>query len=121
ATGRIPVVQEDLKIGKRVVKRGGVRVYSQVVEQPVEQDVQLREEHVRLDRRPVDRAATEADVNKLRDQTFEVTETAEEPVIEKQARVVEELVVGKETKEKTSSSTTLACFSITGSSAVSVT
>ncbi len=97
----IPVVEEEIQVGKRAVRRGGVRVYSHVVEQPVEQTVSLREEHVRVERRPVDRPVTDADTDRLRDQSVEVTEMAEEPVVQKRARVREEIVVGKETSERT--------------------
>src|SRR5919197_3278051 len=57
----IPVVEEDIAIGKREVERGHVRIYSRVTEQPVEESVRLREEKVTVERRPVDRPATEAD------------------------------------------------------------
>jgi uncharacterized protein (TIGR02271 family) len=97
----IPVVDEEIKVGKRSVQRGGVRVYSQVIDRPVEEQVILRDEHVRVERRPVDRPITEAELSGLRDQSFEVTESVEEPVIEKHARVTEEVVLGKETTEKT--------------------
>lgn len=97
----IPVVKEELHVGKRVVQRGGVRVYSQVIEEPVEQQVNLRDEKVRVDRQRVDRPVTDADRANLRDQTIEVTETAEEPVVQKTARVVEEVRVGKEANERT--------------------
>jgi uncharacterized protein (TIGR02271 family) len=96
----IPVVEEEFQVGKRTVERGGVRVYSHIVEEPVEQDVTLREERVRVDRRPADRAATEADFRPP-EQVIEVTETVEEPVIGKQARVREEIVVGKEQNTRT--------------------
>lgn len=96
----IPVVEEELKVGKRQVQRGGVRVYSHVTERPVEANVQLREEHIRVERRPVDRPATEADFNTARDQNIEFTETAEEAVVVKTSRVVEEVLVGKETTER---------------------
>ena len=46
----IPVVEEELQVGKRAVKRGGVRVYSHVVEKPVEENIELREEHVNVER-----------------------------------------------------------------------
>jgi hypothetical protein len=52
----VPVVEEEMQIGKRAVQRGGVRVYSHVVEQPVEEKIRLREEHVRVERRAADRA-----------------------------------------------------------------
>jgi uncharacterized protein (TIGR02271 family) len=96
----IPVVEEELQIGKRVVRRGGVRVYSRVVEQPVEETVSLREEHVRVERRPVNRPADANDTARMKEQSIEVTETAEEPVVQKRARVREEVVVGKETKQR---------------------
>ncbi len=100
-TAPVPVVQEELAVGKRQVQRGGVRVYSHVVEQPVEETVRLREEQVRVDRQPVNRPATEADFTAFQEGTIELTETAEEAVVSKRARVIEEIVVGKETSERT--------------------
>ena len=96
----IPVVQEELQVGKRAVARGGVRVYSRVVEQPIEETVQLREERVRVERRPVNRPAEAAEI-RAEDQVIEIQEYAEEPVVTKQARVVEEVRVGKEATERT--------------------
>ena len=95
----IPVVEEELAVGKRTVDRGGVRVYRRVVEVPVEQTVQLREEHVTVDRVPANRAATEQDLALGNERTIELTETAEQAVIGKSARVVEEVLVGKEESE----------------------
>jgi uncharacterized protein (TIGR02271 family) len=97
----VPVVQEELAVGKRQVQRGGVRVYSHLVETPVQESVQLREEHVRVDRQNVNRPATEADFSAFEEGTIEFTETAEEAVVSKNARVVEEVVVGKESSERT--------------------
>jgi len=97
----IPVVEEELQVGKRAVQRGAVRVYSRVIEEPVEETVELREEKVRIERRPVNRPVTSADEALLRDQSIELTETVEEPVVQKQARVVEEVVVGKDVTERT--------------------
>lgn len=97
----IPVIEEQLKIGKRNVERGGVRVRSTVEEIPVEEQVTLREEKVTIERRPVDREATSADITDLRDRTIEMTESAEEAVVSKTARVVEEVVVGKTQTEHT--------------------
>ena len=88
-------------MGKRVIRRGGVRVYSHVTERPVEEEVRLREEHVRVERRPVDRPISGEEASALRDQTIEMTESVEEPVVRKQARVKEEIVIGKETTEHT--------------------
>ena len=97
----IPVVEEELQVGKREVSRGGVRVYSHVTERPVEENVRLREEHVHVQRNPVNRPASEADFEAFKEGAVELTETAEEAVVSKQARVVEEVVVGKDVTERT--------------------
>jgi uncharacterized protein (TIGR02271 family) len=96
----IPVVQEEVRVGKRQVERGGVRVFSRLVETPVNETVSLREEHVSVERRPVDRPVNPADVAALKDQTIELRETAEEAIVQKSARVVEEVVVGKEVSQR---------------------
>jgi uncharacterized protein (TIGR02271 family) len=97
----IPVVQEDISVGKREVERGHVRIYSRVTEQPVEESVRLREEKVTVERRPADRPATEADFAAAGKDVIEMTEKAEEPVVTKRARVVEEVVVHKDVTEHT--------------------
>ena len=97
----IPVVEEDISIGKREVERGHVRIYSRVTERPVEESVRLREEKVTVERRPVDRPATDADFAAAGKDVIEMTEKAEEPVVSKRARVVEEVVVQKEVTERT--------------------
>lgn len=96
--GRIPVVEEQLAVGKREVERGGVRIVKRMRETPVQESVDLRTEHVHVERRPVDQAAGS---DAFREQTIELRETAEEPVVEKTARVVEEVVVGKDVRERT--------------------
>jgi uncharacterized protein (TIGR02271 family) len=95
----LPVVKEELAVGKRQVSKGAVRVYSHVVEKPVQETVNLREEHVKVERRPVDRPISAAD-NTFKDRTIEVNETAEEPVVAKRSRVVEEVRVGKESTQR---------------------
>lgn len=92
------VVKEDLEVGKRQVNTGGVRVYSRVTETPVSESVSLREEHATIERRPVDRPATAAD---LKEGWTEVTNSEERAVVSKSARVVEEVVVGKEASQRT--------------------
>ncbi len=99
-TQAIPVIQEELKVGKRQVERGGVRIYSRVVETPVNETIGLREEHVNVERHAVDRPVSAADVNAFQETTIELRETAEEAVVEKTARVVEEVVVGKEVSQR---------------------
>lgn len=97
----LPVVEEELQVGKRQVQRGGARIHTHVTERPVEEQVRLREETVHVERRPVDRPVTAADEAAFREQSIEMTETAEEAVVAKQARVVEEVVVGKDVNERT--------------------
>lgn len=97
----IPVMQEELKVGKRMVQRGGVRIYQRLVETPVQESVSLREEHVHVERRPVDRQIDPSQVGTFQDTSFELRENAEEAVVQKTARVVEEVVVGKEVSQRT--------------------
>jgi len=92
----IPVVEERVDVGKRNVGRRAVRVYGQVEETPVEREIELREETIHVERRPADRPATEADFGAFREGSIELTEMREEPVVRKEARVVEEVVVGKD-------------------------
>lgn len=96
----IQVIEENMQVGKREVETGGVRVRSRIVERPVEEHLRLREEHVWVERNPVNRPATEADLNNFREGNIEVTEHAEVPVVNKEARVVEEINVGKEVDER---------------------
>lgn len=97
----IPVVEEQVQVGKRQVESGNVRVYSRIVETPVQEEIRLREEHAKVERRPVDRPASEMEREAFKERSFEIRETAEEPVVSKQARVKEEVIVGKETSERT--------------------
>ena len=66
----------------------------------MEEQVNLREEKVRVERRPADRPATEADFNRAAGGSVEVRSTAEQAVVNKQARVVEEVVIDKDVKER---------------------
>jgi uncharacterized protein (TIGR02271 family) len=97
----IPVVKEDVRVGKRTVQTGGVRVYSRVIEQPVEESVRLQEEHVRVERQPVNRPVSGTDLQGGREQVIEVQEFAEEPVVSKESRVVEEVRISKDASERT--------------------
>lgn len=96
----IPVVEEQLRVGKRDVSHGRVRVRAYTVEEPVNEEVNLRDERVVVERRPVDRtlSGTEA---AFQDRTIEAEERAEEAVVDKQARVVEEVSLRKEAEDRT--------------------
>ena len=97
----IPVIEEELRVGKRDTARGSVRVRSYVVEEPVEEQVRLREERVTLERRPVDRPADNLAADAFRERTLEMTEKGEEAVVDKSARVKEELLLRKDVNERT--------------------
>lgn len=97
----LPVIEEELKVGKRSVLKGGVRIYQHITERPVEESVRLTEEHLNVTRTPVNEPATEADMAAFKEGTLEVRETAEEAVVEKTARVVEEVNISKDVTERT--------------------
>ncbi len=97
----IPIVEEEVKVGKRAVESGSVRVRSYVTERPVEETVELTSERLEVERRPVNRPVAAGDAGEaFREQSVEVTETEEEPVISKEARVVEEVVLGKKVEKR---------------------
>lgn len=96
----IPVIEEDLQVGKREVETGGMRIRSRIIDKPVEESLRLRQERVSVERTPVNRPATEADLNTFREGEIEVRERAEIPVVNKEARVVEEINVRKDVEER---------------------
>jgi uncharacterized protein (TIGR02271 family) len=95
----IPLAEENLEIGKRTVDRGTTRVRRYVVERPVERDVALHGQRITIERRrPVE---TSVPGHAFEERTVEVRETEEVPVVEKTARVVEEVAIRKEETERT--------------------
>lgn len=94
----IPLAREELHVGKREV-RGRVAVHTHVVEEPVSEDVTLRDERVTVERTPVDRPAKEIGEQAFQERTIEAEERHEEPVVSKEARVTEELRLRKEKGE----------------------
>lgn len=102
ATGgeSIPVVEERLRVGKRETGHGRVRLRSYVVETPVEEQVNLRREHVEVERHAVDRPVADAD-HLFQERTLEATETSEEAVVSKEARVTEEVALHKDAEQRT--------------------
>ncbi len=95
----IKVMEERLTVGKRAVNNGGARVRSYVVETPVEEQVSLHSETVRIERRPVadGRVVTEADFG---ERSVEMRAVSEEAVVGKEARVVEEISLRKEASDR---------------------
>jgi len=97
----VPIVEEELSVGKRQIQRGGARVHTSVTERPVTEAVTLREEKVSVERHPVDRAVSGNEASFGQTADVVVTTTEEVPVVSKQARVVEEVVVGKTETDRT--------------------
>jgi uncharacterized protein (TIGR02271 family) len=97
----LKVVEESLEVGKREVERGKVRVYNRITSKEVEQKVGLRHETIEVQRRPVDRPAEAGTIDELfQERSFEVRELHEVPIINKVARVLEEVVVRKDVAER---------------------
>ncbi len=95
----VEAAEEELTVGKREVETGGVRIEKEVTEEPVEEEVQLREEHVDVERRQVDRPLGEGE-EAFTEESIEVSETREEPVAEKKQRVREEVKVKKDVEDR---------------------
>lgn len=96
----IPIIEENLNVGKRLMQTGGVRVTSNIVEQPVQETVNLKEERVTVERTPVNKPLTEGSFAPFEETTIELTEKAEVPVVSKEARVVEEVSVDMEVNHR---------------------
>ncbi len=96
----IPIVEEEIRVGKRQVEAGGMHVESKIVAEPFDQEVRLREESVKVERRKVDQPLTLADADaRLHEGVLELRATAEEAVVEKRARVIEEISLKKDSAE----------------------
>jgi uncharacterized protein (TIGR02271 family) len=88
------LAEEQLNVGKRMFQTGTTRIRRFVTERPVEANVTLHEEHAEVVRRAITDPAYVADID-WSDKAYEVTETAEEAVVSKTARVVEEVTLRK--------------------------
>ena len=92
--------EERLEVGKRTEEHGGLRARSRIVERPVEEHVRLREEHVNVERTPVDRPVSGDRDRAFQERDIELTERSEIPVVNKEARVVEEIRLSKDVNER---------------------
>jgi uncharacterized protein (TIGR02271 family) len=98
----IPLAEEELQVGKRTVDRGATTIRRYVVRKPVEEQVTLRDETVSVERRrPVTPGEAGVPAGAFEERTIEVHQTGEEPVVSKTAHVAEEVVVRKESTERT--------------------
>jgi uncharacterized protein (TIGR02271 family) len=98
----IPLAKEELQVGKRTIDRGTTTIRRYVVRTPVEERVVLQDETVRVERRrPVSPDETGVPAGAFEERTIEVRQTGEEPVVSKTAHIAEEVVVHKDTTERT--------------------
>lgn len=96
----LPEIEEDIRVGKEKVDRGGVRVFARKTEVPVEKHVTLRDETVSVHRENVDRPASADDLKAFKEGEVTLTESTERPVVDKEARVTGEVHVDKDAKER---------------------
>jgi stress response protein YsnF len=101
AADKIDVVQEELRVGKREVDHGRVRVRSYIAETPVQEDVTLRDKTVHVERKAVDRPVSGGGDAAFAERTVEAEETHEEAVVNKEAKVTEEITLRQDAEEHT--------------------
>lgn len=94
------VAEEQINVGKRIVEAGHTRVRRFVVDKPVEAKITLHEEHAEVIRRAISDPAYLKDID-WSEKTIDVTETAEEPVVSKTARITEEVVIRRQGSDST--------------------
>lgn len=101
SAGSVSIVEEEFSVSKAKTTNGGVRVTSSVSETPVEETVTLTTETVGAERHEADRVlkGEEAEAA-FEGKTVELMGTREEAEVHKEARVVGEVELTKETKER---------------------
>lgn len=88
------LAEEQLEVGKRMVETGRTRVRRFVTEREASADVTLHEEHADILRRAVSDPKYIGEID-WADHAIEVVETAEQALVGKTARVVEEVALRK--------------------------
>ena len=96
----IPVGEETLNVGTRLVTGETTRVRRVVVETPVEQSVSLREERVIVERRKPSAATAVATQGVLTESVIEMSDSFEVAEVWKSVRVTEEVVLRREVTER---------------------
>ena len=94
------LAEEQLNVGKRMVEAGHTRVRRYMVEKPVEANITLHEEHAEVIRRAITDPGYVKDID-WSDKTIDVTETVEEAVVNKTARITEEVLIRKQGSDRT--------------------
>jgi uncharacterized protein (TIGR02271 family) len=98
----VPVAEEQLKVGKRQVESGQVRLRKVVRTEHEEVPVELTREQVDVERIPAgEMSGSQVPESAFQEQTIEVPLTEEEPVVAKEAQVTGEVRVNKRTRTET--------------------
>jgi stress response protein YsnF len=100
STESLPIIEEDVHVGKEVVDNGSMRIRSRIIERPIEKTLRLKSETIHINRNPVNRPATQEELENFEEGTIEVTAHKEVPVVNKETRVVEEISIEKTTEER---------------------
>lgn len=100
---RIPIVEEQIVIGKRADVGRTINVRTNVVSDRVAEDVTLHEERVTIEHNPINRelSSSEAEAMLIDGKTVTMTERNEEVVVGKKAVVTDEVVIRKEGHDRT--------------------
>jgi len=94
------VIEEELEVGKAAAT-SGKRLKTEVSEREVEETVALKEENVDVERSQVERTLKPEEADKaFGEREVEVTATTEKPVVSKQAHVVEEVALTKQSGQR---------------------
>jgi uncharacterized protein (TIGR02271 family) len=93
----LEVVEEVVELGKEKVETGRMRIYNVVSESKVSKSIDLVDETVTVQRRPVNRAALE---DAFKERVFELSEFDERALVSKRAQVVEEINLAKQAETK---------------------
>ena len=97
----IPVGEERLNVATRVVQGETTRIRRRVVEQPVEQEVLLRDEKVIVERRPLPAGAAANGAKVLSETVVEMSNSSQVPTVWKSVHVGEEVVLRRQVTERT--------------------
>ena len=99
-TEKAQVIEEELEVGVARTT-GGKRLKTEVSERKVEETVALKQENVDVERSGVGRTLKPEEADKaFGERTVEVTATTEKPVVSKQAHVVEEVALSKQSGQR---------------------
>src|SRR3954469_13766195 len=99
-TEKAQVIEEELEVGVARTT-GGKRLKTEVSERKVEETVALKQENVDVERSRVGRPLKPEEADKaFGERTVEMTATTEKPVVSKQAHVVEEVALTKQSGQR---------------------